>query len=61
MTIEESQTVAKLLWDYREVFAKNDMDLGLFNDPVKHRIYTGDATPVRYPLRRTPCKLEQEE
>ena len=49
MTIEESQKVAKLLWDYREVFAKSDMDLGLFNGPIKHRIDTGNAAPVRYP------------
>ncbi|VDI01255.1 Hypothetical predicted protein [Mytilus galloprovincialis] len=37
------------------------MDLGLFKGEIKHRIHTGDATPVKHRLRRTPLKFEGEE
>src|SRR6218665_1528131 len=43
----------RLLNDYRNVFSMSETDLGRTN-VTKHRIDTGDAGPVRQPLRRQP-------
>jgi len=43
----------RLLNDYRDVFSMSETDLGRTN-VTKHRIDTGDAGPVRQPLRRQP-------
>ncbi|VDI20549.1 Hypothetical predicted protein [Mytilus galloprovincialis] len=62
MTLSESKDIAELLIQFQDVFAKGDMDLGLFKGEIKkHRIHTGDATPVKHRLRRTPLKFEGEE
>jgi hypothetical protein len=39
------------------------MDLWLYkvNGPIKHKIDTGDAQPIRQRLRRIPLKFENEE
>ena len=49
-----------LLEDYSDIFSKHDFDLGCFSG-VEHRIHTGEATPIRQPMRRTPIKFQQEE
>jgi len=43
--------------EYQDIFARNDMDQGLFTGDIKHRIDTGNSKPVRHNLRRTPFKL----
>ena len=48
---EQEETLAKLLFDYHEVFARSSEDLGL-NNLVKHRTNVGCAIPVRKPTRR---------
>lgn len=61
MNTQQRIKIAELLIKYATVFAKNDMDLGLYNGPIKHKIDTGDAQPIRQRLRRTPLKFENEE
>ena len=60
LSLNESRQVAKLLFDYQDIFAKNDLDLGTFHG-VKHKIDTGDAKPIRQRMRRTPLGFESEE
>ncbi|CAC5359590.1 unnamed protein product [Mytilus coruscus] len=60
-TPSESTDIAELLFQFQDVFAKGDIDLSLFKGEIKHRIHTGDATPVKHRLRRTPLKFEGEE
>ena len=42
-----------ILSDYADVFSRSEYDLGL-TDIVTHSIDTGDAKPIRQPLRRYP-------
>lgn len=58
---DQADAIKKLLIEYQDVFSKGDLDIGLFNGDVKHRINTGDAAPVRQKLRRTPLSFEKEE
>ena len=58
---EEQQKRAKdIIFQNRNVFAKNDFDLGSF-DRIEHSIDTGEATPVKLGLRRTPIQYVKEE
>lgn len=43
----------QLLLKHEEVFSTSEYDMGL-TDAITHRIDTGDAKPVRQPLRRHP-------
>jgi len=61
MSEEQCSQVTNLLVEYQDIFARNDMDLGLFTDDIKHRIDTGNSKPVRHNFRRTPFKFEEEE
>ena len=61
MNTQQHIKIAKILIRYSTVFAKNSMDLGLYNGPIKHIIDTGDVQPIRQRLRRTPLKFENEE
>ena len=47
--------------DYQDIFAKNDLDIGVFNGNIKHKIDSGNAKPVKQRLRRTPLHFEKEE
>jgi hypothetical protein len=60
--LSESQAskVRKLLTEFHEVFAQDDMDIGLFKG-ITHKVNTGDAQPVSAKLRRTPLGFEKEE
>ena len=49
-----------LLFEYQDVFATHDLDLGRM-EVVKHRIDTKDAPPFREKMRRTPVGFEHEE
>ena len=56
----EANQLASLLIEYSDVFAESDTDLGCFTG-IKHKIDTGDAKPIRQPMRRTPIGSEEEE
>ena len=57
---EQTSKLRVLLTRYADVFASNDTDLGCFPG-IKHKIDTGNAKPIRQPMRRTPMGFEQEE
>ena len=56
----EQTELADTLIEFSDVFSKNDLDLGCF-DEIKLNINTADATPIRQNMRRTPFNFEQEE
>jgi hypothetical protein len=49
----------ELLTDYEDIFAEADEDYGRTNK-LYHRIDTGDAHPIRQPLRRIPLAKQTE-
>jgi len=53
VTDVESQTLQSILMSYQDVFSQNENDLGE-TDLIMHYIDTGDAKPVRQPLRKFP-------
>lgn len=57
----QSIQLAKLLYNFADIFAKDDLDIGLFNGNITHRIDTQDAHPVKQRMRRTPLGFEKEE
>nr|XP_054764687.1 uncharacterized protein LOC129271337 [Lytechinus pictus] len=57
---EEQEELRGLLLKYQSVFAKDEFDLGGFNE-VTHSIDTGDARPIKQKMRRTPLNFIQEE
>ncbi|VDI46661.1 Hypothetical predicted protein [Mytilus galloprovincialis] len=59
--IDRSIKIAEVLIEFQNIFAKGDMDLGLFNGDIKHRIHTGEAAAIKQQMRRTPLKFENEE
>jgi len=50
----------KLLVEYQDVFARDELDLGNFT-AIEHQIKTGDAKPVKQRFRRTPLGFAEEE
>ena len=56
----EKSSLASLLTELSDVFARNDTDLGLFTG-IKHKIDTSGAKPIRQPIRRTPTGFEGGE
>lgn len=56
----ETKELKTLLLNYQDVFAKNANDVGCFSK-ISHQIVTGDASPVRQPVRRTPLGFQEEE
>lgn len=61
-TLSQNQAhkVHDLLVEFQDVFAADDMDIGLFQG-ITHKVNTGDAQPVRAKLRRTLLGFEKEE
>jgi hypothetical protein len=57
--LEESQQLEfkSLLIDFKDTFSVSDSDIGCFG-AIKHTIDTGDARPIRQPMRRTPLGFE---
>ncbi len=51
--------MARILTKYASVFSETDDDIGR-TGIIRHRINTGDATPVKQPIRRTPLHLTPE-
>ena len=60
--LSEAQSIVfgNLLIEYQVVFARDDTDLGCFKG-VEHRIDTGDAKPIKQPMRRVPMAFAGEE
>ena len=56
----EQTQLKELLYNYSDVFAANDYDLGNFS-AYYHHIDVGFAKPVNTPMRRTPMKYREEE
>ncbi|XP_062586743.1 uncharacterized protein LOC134248355 [Saccostrea cucullata] len=59
LTKKQAKEVKSFLWKYKSLFAKSNSDLGKTNI-VKHRIDTGDARPIKQPVRRSPAHLSKE-
>ena len=57
---EDKRIIQKVLHDYRDVFSKDDTDLGRTNLSY-HVIDTGDFRPIKQPPRRVPSALSHEE
>ena len=60
LTEDQSIIFGNLLIEYRNVFAKDDTDLGCFAG-VEHHINTGDAKPIKQPMRGVPLTFIGEE
>ena len=56
----QKKKLAELLLSYKSAFASSKTDIGCCS-LIKHRIETGEAAPIRQPLRRTPQGFEGEE
>jgi len=61
LNIQQSIQLAKLLQKFEDIFATSDLDIGLFNGDIKHRIDTQDSHPIKQRMRRTPIGFEKEE
>ena len=58
--IEEVKEIASLLNDFKDVFSKNEEDIGLTN-LIEHSIDTGNAKPIKQPPRRVPIAFADKE
>lgn len=56
----EGRQLASLLTEFADVFAISDVDLGCLQG-ITHRIDTGDASPIKQRMRRTPLGFAAEE
>ena len=56
---DEFQGVHKLLHEFSDIFSAGPHDLGC-TDLIKHQINTGDAPPIRQPVRRLPLAKREE-
>ena len=59
LTDSQKDLVKSLLYEYKDIFAKDDHDLGRTSQAV-HTIDTGDARPIRQAPRRLPIHQKQE-
>ena len=59
LTLSQMEDVEQLLRQYSGLFATKNSDLGR-TSVVKHNINTGDARPVKQPLRRIPAHMTKE-
>ena len=55
----QSRDVARLLRKYSHIFSKTDDDIGR-TGIIRHNIPTGDARPIKQPLRRLPENMAKE-
>ena len=56
----QKSEVKRLLSEYSDVFAQDDLDLGNFTE-LEHAIDMGTAKPVKLRMRRTPAWFVDEE
>ena len=59
-TDKDKIAIANLLQKYRDVFSKDEWDLGCTH-LTEHSIDTGDAPPIKQPPRRVPMAYADEE
>lgn len=59
LNLQQSIQLAKLLQKFEDIFATSDLDIGLFNGDIKHRIDTQDSHPIRQRMRRTSIGFEK--
>ena len=59
LSVEEKDLFYQFLLKYGHLFAQDSTDLGR-TDKVQHSIYTGEARPVRQPVRRLPPQRREE-
>jgi hypothetical protein len=57
---QEQTQLSELLWEFEDVFAKSEFDLGKFNT-IQHGIDTGTNRPVKQRIRRTPLGFAGEK
>ncbi|MES9880179.1 MAG: RNase H-like domain-containing protein [Sedimenticola sp.] len=60
LTEAQQRSFARLLYDYQDVFATDEFDLGDFTE-ITHSIDTAAARPIKQRMRRTPACFVQEE
>ncbi|VDI28661.1 Hypothetical predicted protein [Mytilus galloprovincialis] len=58
---QQSLQLVTLLLKFQDIFAKDDLDIGLFNGDIQHKIDTGNSHPIKQKMRRTPLGFEKEE
>ena len=56
----ECRQLGELLYEYQDVFARDDFDLGNFTE-IEHEINMGNASPVKQKFRRIPLAFVGEE
>ena len=57
----QKQELKSLLFEFSDVFASGEFDLGTFS-ALEHEIDTGDSRPIKQRMRRTPmCFVDEEE
>lgn len=61
LNTRQSIQLCQILTQFENIFARDDLDIGLFNGDIKHRIDTQDAHPIKQRMRRTPLGFEKEE
>ena len=59
MSSAQKKQIANLLRKYDNTFSSADSDLGR-TGIIKHRIPTGDASPIKQPMRRVPVHMQEE-
>lgn len=59
-TEPEIKKIASILDEFKDIFSKDDDDLGTTNI-MEHSINTGSSKPLKQPPRRVPFALAQEE
>ena len=59
LTVDQLASLRDLVVEYSDVFALDMSELGL-TDLVSHTINTGDNSPIRQPVRRTPFALRKK-
>ena len=60
LDLVECIILAQFITEYADVFAKDDLDLWCCT-VLEHEIHTGDAKPIRQPMRHTPLGFTDEE
>ena len=60
LTLEQKKTLAEILCDKQQYFAKDSHDYG-YTEMVTHDIETGDQAPIRQRLRHPALALQAEE
>ena len=59
MTQAQCKEISKLLQKYSDTFSRSDDDLGR-TGIIKHKIETGNAHPIKQPLRRSPVHMNED-